>query len=1040
MSVSVEQFWQLLSSSQLFTPQQCQQLVASFDQVKGASQQGNAKTLSEWLISQNYISRYQATVLLAGQPGPFYYGDYKVYDRVEEGALQGAFRAVHATTNHPVVLRFVTGAALQDPQAWTKLVGRVQSLQAAAQPNLQQTFEVVDLQSYKFFAQEDVAGQSLEQSVGAGPLPAPDACRVARGVALALVGVHQAGSVYGDLRPSNVMQDGVGHAKLLYDPASAPTALDTQQLDPSGVMLQRADYSAPELAQPGKLPDAQTDIYALGCLLYQMLVGQPPFAGGDAAQKIARHAAEPIPSLEAAGISAPLSQLVSYMTAKQPTGRYQQASVVAEQLAPFMDPQQLHAQPAPSPATIAAYEQAIQNKQTQSQQQAAVASAASAAVAPVVAVGAVAAGRAGAGAVTTSRSRTDRDLVPDENPRDKAQTKQLAIILGTIGTLLIALFIGLHYANKKPIDETAAGGSAGDGQTTIGGGTDGGDGSGTGIGADVTGGGGTVGAGGQTVAGGSAIVGNGTGTAVVLGNGPRTSGGTRIGVASGGRPSGGAIGVGTSPVGGGPIVAPIADDDGRMLWASPTAGTNPISFKYVPLAPLLFVVARPADILQSPDGQNVLKSLGPRFEQTRSRFEAAAGVPLSEIEQLIISYHQAADEFPQPSYVVRLNQSKSEDQLKTAWDNPSSRPTNNGDNFYIASGRAYYIPPDSGGNVFAMGPIIDIENVADRRGAAPPSGKGIEPLRRASDVDRHVTFIFRPHDLTTNFFRDGRQWYFQDPQRARRPLDWLLRDDVKTGMLSLHFGNTFYTELRMYGDLGLQGQQLASAIRARTQQLQSNVEDALDRMNVSSHWSKLSRRLPMMVNFLHEHSRVGADGDQAIVNAYLPGPAAHNLMYAGSMMIEQPSGGAIAVAPTTTPKGPASLDEALKTVMSLKFDQMSLEFAMKAIEDDFSETYGQLPFPFAVKIIGGDLELNGITRNQQVRGFDQPNKPLADILTALVMKANPVATVKAPSEVDQKLIWVTGPSPDDATKQIILITTRDAAASKGYTLPQVFQP
>ena len=60
-------------------------------------------------MARNVLSKYQTTILLAGRPGPFYYGDYKVYDRVEQGRLAGQFRAVHAPTGHPVLLQFLTG-------------------------------------------------------------------------------------------------------------------------------------------------------------------------------------------------------------------------------------------------------------------------------------------------------------------------------------------------------------------------------------------------------------------------------------------------------------------------------------------------------------------------------------------------------------------------------------------------------------------------------------------------------------------------------------------------------------------------------------------------------------------------------------------------------------------------------------------------------------------------------------------------------------------------------------------------------------------
>jgi hypothetical protein len=118
---------------------------------------------------------------------------------------------------------------------------------------------------------------------------------------------------------------------------------------------------------------------------------------------------------------------------------------------------------------------------------------------------------------------------------------------------------------------------------------------------------------------------------------------------------------------------------------------------------------------------------------------------------------------------------------------------------------------------------------------------------------------------------------------------------------------------------------------------------------------------------------------------------------------------------------------------------------MRDLAIDFQDVAKGTPFAkggpqeLQIKIIGADLEKDGITRNQQVRDFKMDNKSFAEILTAVVMKANPVTTVKTPDEEDQKLIWVVGPDPDNPSKQMILITTRAAAATKKYTLPTAFQ-
>ena len=109
---------------------------------------------------------------------------------------------------------------------------------------------------------------------------------------------------------------------------------------------------------------------------------------------------------------------------------------------------------------------------------------------------------------------------------------------------------------------------------------------------------------------------------------------------------------------------------------------------------------------------------------------------------------------------------------------------------------------------------------------------------------------------------------------------------------------------------------------------------------------------------------------------------------------------------------------------------------MQAVEREVKDAYASLPFGFRVRIIGADLEADGITRNQQVRDVDVKNKSVADVLTQIVVVAQ--NTGKPPSDAAQKLIWVVGPDPDDASKKTVLVTTRAAAAKKKYAIPSVF--
>lgn len=130
------------------------------------------------------------------------------------------------------------------------------------------------------------------------------------------------------------------------------------------------------------------------------------------------------------------------------------------------------------------------------------------------------------------------------------------------------------------------------------------------------------------------------------------------------------------------------------------------------------------------------------------------------------------------------------------------------------------------------------------------------------------------------------------------------------------------------------------------------------------------------------------------------------------------------------------LERALAEPVSVKIDQGSLEMFLQAVEKKVRASHPD----FAIKILGKDLQTEGLTRNQAIRNFEATDKPAAEVLTDLVLRGNAFSDVKDPSDPRLKLIWIVGPHPDDAEKLAILITTRDAAKNRGDKLPKVFQP
>ena len=144
----------------------------------------------------------------------------------------------------------------------------------------------------QFIVMELVEGGTLADRLRAGPLPVRDALTVGRQIADALQAAHDRGIIHRDLKPANVAFTADGHAKVL-DFGLAKTfsaAPDAETMMPgatqSGVVLGTAAYMSPEQAR-GQPLDRRSDIFAFGCVLYEMLTGRNPFGGSTVSDMIA---------------------------------------------------------------------------------------------------------------------------------------------------------------------------------------------------------------------------------------------------------------------------------------------------------------------------------------------------------------------------------------------------------------------------------------------------------------------------------------------------------------------------------------------------------------------------------------------------------------------------------------------------------------------------------------------------------------------------------------------------------------------------------
>lgn len=129
------------------------------------------------------------------------------------------------------------------------------------------------------------------------------------------------------------------------------------------------------------------------------------------------------------------------------------------------------------------------------------------------------------------------------------------------------------------------------------------------------------------------------------------------------------------------------------------------------------------------------------------------------------------------------------------------------------------------------------------------------------------------------------------------------------------------------------------------------------------------------------------------------------------------------------------LEKALAARIDFDAENGSLASELSALENKLKADHPG----FRIKILGRDLQLEGITRNQQIRGLKLENRSVADVLTALVLKANPDRSASDPDDPRVKLVWLIGADPDEPGAQAVLITTRAGAKKRGAKLPAVFE-
>ena len=265
-------------------------------------------------------------------------GPYELESAIGEGGLGEVWKANDTSSGRLVALRILPTPPSGDPFRFARFDDDVRKLIWLRHPNVARVYELIDVGDVRALACEWVAGDSLKTRLAAGPVPVPETIRIMAQVANGLAAAHARDLVHGVIKPSNIALCTGGTVKVvdlglveIYDPGGATSLSDTRPAPSArllGAITGTAAYMSPEQVA-GHAADSRADVWAFGCVLYEMLTGKPAFAADDLRDTMTRVAStEPEWALIPAPVPAPLVQMLRRCLAKDPLRRFQRLTDV----------------------------------------------------------------------------------------------------------------------------------------------------------------------------------------------------------------------------------------------------------------------------------------------------------------------------------------------------------------------------------------------------------------------------------------------------------------------------------------------------------------------------------------------------------------------------------------------------------------------------------------------------------------------------------------------------------------------------------------
>ncbi len=345
--VTADKLVELIRKSGLIEADVLETSLNEFRVSTGAPADDNPDPLLHWLIDHKLITRWHADKLAQGKYKGFFLGKHKLLGHLGTGGMSSVYLAEHRAMHHKRAIKVLPKSRLGNSSYLARFQLEAKAIAALNHPNIVRAFDIDQENDTHYIVMEYVDGADLQTMVKRRLekyKDQPDKKFLDFGVvanyivqaAHGLQHAHDVGLIHRDIKPANLLVNSEGVVKIL-DLGLALFSDESQAsltIDYNDKVLGTADYLAPEQALNSHTVDQRADISGLGCTMYFLLTGHPPFPEGTIAQRIAKHQSAMPPDIrvERPEVPGELEGICFKMIQKDPKYRYANCTVVAEVL------------------------------------------------------------------------------------------------------------------------------------------------------------------------------------------------------------------------------------------------------------------------------------------------------------------------------------------------------------------------------------------------------------------------------------------------------------------------------------------------------------------------------------------------------------------------------------------------------------------------------------------------------------------------------------------------------------------------------------